>query len=116
MNSTMMQRMTQWFFRLGTLARKKRVEITVETNETWGIKWFRQSKSELCSRCCAETFFISPDLGAHVVCLEPAVVNGLIDSGLVHSNGKQGHERLICLSSLEQAMERHSRQEISKEN
>jgi hypothetical protein len=113
----MMQRMTQWFFGLRIFARqKKKVEITVETSETWGIKWFRQSKSEICTQCGAETIFVSPDLGVQIVGPEPAVIYGLIDSGRVHSNGKQGHERLICLSSLRQSLEAGSPQERSKEN
>jgi hypothetical protein len=39
----------------------------------------------------------------------------MIDSGRVHSNGMQGHEQLICLSSLKQSLDGGSPQEISKE-
>lgn len=105
----MMQKMTQWFFGLVPFRRRKeKIEITVETNETWGVQWFRQSKSEICPVCGSVTIFISPDLGAQLVQADISLIRGLIDSGQVHFNESDKNEQLICLSSLKRSMEKHS--------
>jgi hypothetical protein len=105
----MMQKMTQWFSDLGFFRhRKARIEITVETNETWGVEWFRQSRGELCPTCGAETIFIPSNLGAQVVRVEEELIDGLIENGRVHFSEGGEDERLICLSSLKRSTEKHS--------
>lgn len=107
--------MTQWFLELGLFRRRKeRIEIAVETNETWKVEWFRESRSELCPVCGAETIFIPAEIGAQVVRADSAVIEDLLDTGQVHSSDGADGESRICLSSLKRSMEKESLKKFLK--
>lgn len=98
----MMHKMAQWFFGLRPFRRREgRIEITVETNETWGIQWFRQRESEHCPKCGAETVFVPADTGTEVPKADIEFLRRLIDNGRVHIKEVSDKDRLIRLNSLE---------------
>jgi hypothetical protein len=103
-----MGRITQLLSGLSPFAAsKKSIEITVETNETWNFHWFRQTRSELCPICGAETIFIPVDLGEKVVRADIRFIDELIEGGQVHFD-TAAKEDLLCLSSLRRSMEKYS--------
>lgn len=111
-----MGRITQWLSGLSPFkGPKARIEITVETNETWDVQWFRQSKSELCPVCGAETIFIPFDLGTQVVRAETRFIEELIEHSQVHFSRAGPEKQLICLSSLKRSVEEHSLKKITTE-
>lgn len=96
--------MAQWLNRLGIFPRRKeKIEITVETKESWEINLFRQSRTDFCPRCKSDTVFIPPDLGVRIVGDGIEKIEDLMKSGAVHFTNTP--EKLVCLSSLKNEFE-----------
>ena len=101
--------MAQWFdWRRLFSPRRKKIEITVETNESWEIRWLRKSRTELCRTCKTETVFVPSELGAQIAQTEIEVIENLLSSGKVHFYESPEREKLICLSSLNGEFEKQN--------
>lgn len=96
-----MNTMAQWFdWRRLFSPRKEKIEVTVETNESWEIHLFRKSTTEFCRTCRTKTIFVPSELGARIIQTDNAVIENLLSSGKVHFYESPEKEKLICLSSL----------------
>jgi hypothetical protein len=105
----MFQKMTQWLFGRRLFSRRpEKIQITVETCETWDVQWFRQSRIELCPICGAETVFIPPPQAAQIVQFDAAELERFLANGNVHFKQTPENERLICLDSLKRTLEHNS--------
>lgn len=108
--------MAQWLnWRWLFSRRRERIEISVETKESWEVHWFKKSRAELCPLCEAETIFIPFDLGAQIIQTEVEEIENLVRNGKVHFRQTAEMEKLICLSSLKKSMEKNSTQNFLKE-
>lgn len=108
--------MAQWFNWRGLFSRRReRIEISVETRESWEVHWFKKSRAEHCPLCEAETIFIPFDLGAQIIQVDMEAIENLVKSGKVHFRQTPEMEKLICLSSLKKSMEKGSTQKLLKE-
>lgn len=97
--------MAQWLsWRWLFSRRKERIEISVETKESWEVHWFKKSRAELCPLCEAETIFIPLDLGAQIIQASVEEIENLVKNGNVHFRQTAEMERLVCLSSLKKEM------------
>jgi hypothetical protein len=111
---TTMSKLTQWFFgREPESRRKEKVEITVETKETWDVRWFRQSRAEMCLICRTETIFVPLDLAAQIIRTEIERIENLVSNGEIHFREDFENEKLICFASLKRAMENSSTGNLS---
>jgi hypothetical protein len=111
-----MYKMTQWFFRHGLFwRRREKIEITVETKESWEISWLRQSKTEFCSICQTETIFLPPELGAQIANVESSAIESLIVRGKIHIKQTPPEEKLVCLASLKRELEKENKTKFLKE-
>lgn len=108
--------MTQWLdWRRMFARRKEKVEITVETRESWEVRWFRQSRAEQCPTCRAETIFIPPEIAAEIIQADAETIKNLMESGRVHFGDTAENERLICLSSLKKTAAQNTTQKFLKD-
>ncbi len=101
-----METMRQWlnWWKIFTRSKQK-IEITVETKESWEINWFRRSKTSLCPVCKMETVFVPAELGVRIMETDKTEIEKLISDGKAHFNESSGTEKLICLSSLKNEVE-----------
>lgn len=98
----------QWFCEHEWFKRdRERIEITVETKESWEIHWLRQSRAQMCRICQTETIFIPVDLGTQIVQTENRFVENLIADGKIHFRQSADNDRLICLASLKKEIEKN---------
>lgn len=109
--------MTQWKNLRDFFSRQKeKVEITVETKESWEVHWFKKSRAELCRVCKAETIFVPTNLAAQIVRAEKVPIENLLTDEEIHFRQSSNEEKLVCLASLKRALEKHSTQIFFKEN
>lgn len=100
-DSTMMRKMSQWFWPLRRFhKRRERIEITIETSETWDYQWLRENRSEDCPKYGCESVFVPPDVGAEVIRVDTTLLNGWAETGRVHFSEYPTDDRPFCLKSL----------------
>lgn len=96
-----MNTITDWLNRRGFFSRRReKIEITVETKESWEINWFRRSKTSECPNCQAETIFIPAVMGIQIIKTDENEFEKLISDGKIHFTGSTDKEKMICLTSL----------------
>ena len=101
--------MAQWFNWRGLFSRRrKRIEISVETRESWQVCRFKESITELCPLCRAETIFIPLDSGVRIFQSDVYIIENLIKTGKVHFRQSADMEKLICLFSLQESTAENS--------
>ena len=105
--------MAQWKILRGLFSRpKEKIEITIETNESWEISWFRKSRTESCPVCRTETISVPEELGAEIIGKDLSEIRELMRNEEIHYFNPDGNETLICLASLKKAFERSRSQRI----
>lgn len=111
---TTLKKMAQWWldWRRMFARQKEKIEITVETSESWEVQWFRQSKTECCPTCGAETFYIPPEIAAQVIRKDDEAIKNFLKSGQIHYGERAENETLICLSSLKKAAAQNTTRKI----
>lgn len=98
--------MTQWKnFRKFLSREKEKIEITIETKESWEINWLRKSRVEFCGICRAETIFISAQVLRQIVKDENFLFEMLLEEKNLHFQNDQNRENLICLTSVKKCLE-----------
>lgn len=108
--------MAQWLnWRWLFWRRREKIEITVETTESWEIHWLRRSKTENCPFCQAEAIFVPRDLGAQIIRADLDAIEKMVTSGKVHVTLSDDKESLICLASLKKSVEKKSVRKILKD-
>jgi hypothetical protein len=65
MDFTLMQKMSQWIRAHRPFQRRsERIEITIETSETWDLEWRSQSRNEVCPKCGCESTLLPLNAGS----------------------------------------------------
>ncbi len=82
------------------MGRKKRTEITVETNRTLVIRRRRTLVATRCERCTERGMMVSVQEAAVLASLSLRTIYALVEAGRVHSTEIQDGGLLICLNSL----------------
>jgi hypothetical protein len=101
-----MNTIVNWLNRRGFFSRgTEKIEITVETKESWEINWFRRSKTSQCPHCKAETVFVPADLGLQIIKADGNEIEKLISDGKIHFTDTNDKEKMICLTSLKNEYE-----------
>lgn len=108
--------MTQWLdWRRMFARRREKIEITIETSESWEIRRFRQSQAERCPVCRAETIFIPPDLAAQIAQTSENAIEDILKNAAVHFIENAEKQPLICLSSLKKTLTKDAAQKYLKD-
>ncbi len=84
-----------WFSR-----RKEKIEVSVETQESWKINWLKKSRIAYCPACKTDTFFISMESAAQTINNEKRFVENLSADKKVHFRQRENEKTLVCLASL----------------
>lgn len=101
-----MNTIANWLNRRGFFSRRReKIEITVETKESWEINWFRRSKTSQCPHCRAETIFIPAEIGNQIIKADEDEFEKLLSDGKIHFTNSTDQEKMICLTSLKNEYE-----------
>ena len=79
---------------------KERIEIKIETKESWEAHKLQKTKIKYCSQCKAETFFVSSDLAQEIVRVNEEKIADLITDGTIHLSDSPERKSLLCLQSV----------------
>lgn len=82
--------------------RREKIEISVETKESWEIRWTNRSNKQLCPFCQIETLFLPVDEIALMLRVELRFVEKLLNQENVHFLITKENEYLICVDSVRQ--------------
>lgn len=88
-------------------ARRERIEITIETDESWEMRLFSGVKIRcFCSLCDRVTDFVPAELGRRIIRSDEETFADLVADGSIHSaDGGTGAEQMLCLASLKNETE-----------
>jgi hypothetical protein len=93
---TMMQRLFEKLFR----KQKERIEITIETNESWEVHSLQKTVTNHCQECGKETVFVPTDLGMQIAQANEEEITNLLTAGKLHLTDSAEEKKLVCLQSL----------------
>jgi hypothetical protein len=79
--------------------KRRRVEITVETDRILIIRGSRRSIHAWCSECTQKVQMITPDEAAAISRVSTRTIYGLVEAKKIHFN-ETPEELLVCLESL----------------
>ncbi|HEV2349221.1 MAG TPA: hypothetical protein VG028_05175 [Terriglobia bacterium] len=80
--------------------RRKRTEITVETEETFVLRSSAQVTKGWCPECALEVSMAMPEVASTILNVLPSSITKGIKAGQVHSPETPDGRRMVCLKSL----------------
>ena len=95
--------MAQWFnWRALFSRRREKIEISVETKESWEFRRTKRSNKQLCPFCQIETLFLPVDEIALMLRVEIHFIEKLLDEENIHLVTTPENEYLLCVDSVKQ--------------
>ena len=83
------------------MSRRKRTEITVETDEILVIRRTTTAAAvRWCSHCCRTVAMMTPDEAAALLSVSPRVIYRMIEANLIRHDETAGGLVLICPASI----------------
>ncbi|MBI4468270.1 MAG: hypothetical protein HY650_03000 [Acidobacteria bacterium] len=82
------------------MGRKRRIEITVETDRVTIIRSDRNVLRGWCQRCGEQVSMLTVDQAASVACLTPRTINSLVEAERLHFTQTPEGSLLVCLNSV----------------
>ena len=94
----------------------ERIEITVETNESWELQIIKRTQTFRCPHCEAEAIFIPADLGMKIIETDDEKIKNLIADGTLHLSNLQSEKGLVCLQSVQKILREKEMKSVGSKN
>lgn len=90
----------QRFFKKLFPDQKQRIEITIETKESWEMQRRQKRRVRYCPECGSEGVFIPADLCGKIGEIDSESLTGFMANGRLHLLAIPKEKSLVCLNSL----------------
>jgi hypothetical protein len=80
--------------------KRKRTEVTIETDEIWIIRLPGSGLVAWCPACCQQATMITPDEAALLIELDVRDIYRHVETGLIHHSAMPGGFLLVCANSI----------------
>ncbi|HEX8493816.1 MAG TPA: hypothetical protein VF658_13310 [Pyrinomonadaceae bacterium] len=92
--------------------KKRRVEVMIETHQTWIIRKPYFSAPAWCQECARTVRLVTADEAARLVCQSTRTIYRLVEERRLHYRETPGGSLLVCLDSLFAGAAAHTAPEI----